>query len=624
MAAKVINLYYDLDRRNWYQGSAANSAPQAQPIVIGQTDTIDWVIRFVKDALVYELPGTPAMTLGFKARGSYSASYLLQTTSYVKTGTTTSTKYTFSLDTASSELTTYLASITEPDNYVAMQITDTVNDFTTLPALDVRPLASYQVTGAAPTSANGTLVVAAGKTATINNTVTLTGTDGTTYDLAAIVAGGVSSVAQSFTGGIISVAGSPITTSGTLALTVAGTSGGIPYFSSATTWATSAALAAGAIVIGGGAGAAPTSTTSPNIGTATGTSLAITGNLGTNGENSQIYATGTNGFILTSGANGTIGTLGSDATISTQGANAAIITLGASATISTQGASAHISTTNAAAYIQSRSTFKLYDGTYITTLSHAPTANRAIALPDAAGTLLIGDEMMTAAQAGLTYHWDPVDYDDTTGTWTAAIGATDFVQATATNRPAEAATGINSLPAVLFDGVDNFLSIANFTLGIDCAFFFVWKQNHAGADTGNFCMEHGAAIASNDGVWIQGMYYQTQMRRAATNIFTIISNNGVRVEKMSTLPRIGAVIYRSGIPTVWVDGLQLSLSAQAFSATFTATDATATLYLGALTAATVSWSKGWLGEFAIKNGQMTNRAAMAYMRYLGNKYGVVF
>lgn len=73
--------------------------------------------------------------------------------------------------------------------------------------------------------------------------------------------GTVTSVAQSFTGGLISVGGSPITTSGTLALTVAGTSGGVPYFSSTSTWASSAALAANAIVIGGGAGAAPSTTT---------------------------------------------------------------------------------------------------------------------------------------------------------------------------------------------------------------------------------------------------------------------------------------------------------------------------------------------------------------------------
>jgi hypothetical protein len=70
--------------------------------------------------------------------------------------------------------------------------------------------------------------------------------------------GTVTSVAQSFTGGIVSVAGSPITGSGTLALTVAGTSGGVPYFSSSSAWASSGALAQYGLVLGGGAGAAPT------------------------------------------------------------------------------------------------------------------------------------------------------------------------------------------------------------------------------------------------------------------------------------------------------------------------------------------------------------------------------
>jgi len=56
--------------------------------------------------------------------------------------------------------------------------------------------------------------------------------------------GTVTSVAQTFTGGLISVSGSPITTSGTLALTVAGTSGGIPYFTGASAWASSGTLAA--------------------------------------------------------------------------------------------------------------------------------------------------------------------------------------------------------------------------------------------------------------------------------------------------------------------------------------------------------------------------------------------
>lgn len=96
--------------------------------------------------------------------------------------------------------------------------------------------------------------------------------------------GSVTSVAQSFTGGLISVSGSPITTSGTLALTVAGTSGGVPYFSSASTWASSAALAANALVVGGGAGAAPaTITTGTGVVTALGVNTGSAGAFVVNG-----------------------------------------------------------------------------------------------------------------------------------------------------------------------------------------------------------------------------------------------------------------------------------------------------------------------------------------------------
>ena len=101
--------------------------------------------------------------------------------------------------------------------------------------------------------------------------------------------GTVTSVAQTFTGGLISVGGSPVTTSGTLALTVAGTSGGIPYFSSGSTWASSGALTANALVIGGGAGAAPSTTT-----TGTGVLTALAVNVGSAGA-----------FVVNGGALGT-------------------------------------------------------------------------------------------------------------------------------------------------------------------------------------------------------------------------------------------------------------------------------------------------------------------------------
>jgi len=101
--------------------------------------------------------------------------------------------------------------------------------------------------------------------------------------------GTVTSIAQTFTGGIISVSGSPITTNGTLALTVAGTSGGIPYFTSTTAWASSALLSANALMVGGGAGVAPSTVT-----TGTGVVTALGVNTGTAGA-----------FVVNGGALGT-------------------------------------------------------------------------------------------------------------------------------------------------------------------------------------------------------------------------------------------------------------------------------------------------------------------------------
>lgn len=113
--------------------------------------------------------------------------------------------------------------------------------------------------------------------------------------------GGVTSVGQSFTGGLISVSGSPITTSGTLALTVAGTSGGIPYFSSSSAWASSAALAANSLVIGGGAGVAPsTVTTGSGVLTALGIAHDTSGGICTVGGGG---CTGSGALTVTDGTN---------------------------------------------------------------------------------------------------------------------------------------------------------------------------------------------------------------------------------------------------------------------------------------------------------------------------------
>ena len=124
----------------------------------------------------------------------------------------------------------------------------------------------------------------------------------------ALVAADIPSLAYvtsvSFTGGLISVA----TATTTPALTVAGTSGGVVYFSSASTWASSAALAANALVVGGGAGVAPNTVT-----TGTGVVTALGVNTGSAG------AFVVNGGALGTPSSGTVTNLTGTASINING-----------------------------------------------------------------------------------------------------------------------------------------------------------------------------------------------------------------------------------------------------------------------------------------------------------------
>lgn len=158
-------------------------------------------------------------------------------------------------------------------------------------AINFTPISLYYSTTASTAPSAGNLVAGELALNTTDEKLYFKNTAGAVKLLASSdgATGTVSSVAQTFTGGIVSVAGSPVTTSGTLALTVAGTSGGVPYFSSSSTWASSAALAANALVIGGGAGAAPATTT-----TGTGVVTALGVNTGSAGA-----------FVVNGGALGT-------------------------------------------------------------------------------------------------------------------------------------------------------------------------------------------------------------------------------------------------------------------------------------------------------------------------------
>ena len=178
--------------------------------------------------------------------------------------------------------------------------------------------------------------------------------------------------------------------------------------------------------------------TTPN--TIAGTTGTFSGDLITTGTSAQIY---------TSGAAAYLATYGAAAHIYTDGANAQIYTSGTFASISTGGSSAHISTGGSGAYIQTRSTFRLNGGTYVTTLSHAATANRAIALPDDSGTLALTTDITGGTLAGsfttLTASATTSLLLGTAGSAVGNIGFRNATSGTTTLAPATGALGTGTV-----------------------------------------------------------------------------------------------------------------------------------------------------------------------------------
>ncbi len=115
---------------------------------------------------------------------------------------------------------------------------------------------------------------------------------GTTWKPCSAATGTGTVTSVGFTGGLISVA----TATTMPAFTIAGTSGGVPYFNSATTWATSAALTANLPVIGGGAGAAPA------VGSRTGNTTQFATSTGSQTANAFVTIDASGNHVATSPA----------------------------------------------------------------------------------------------------------------------------------------------------------------------------------------------------------------------------------------------------------------------------------------------------------------------------------
>jgi hypothetical protein len=167
-SAIVKTLYFDLDKLAWTLTAGGNAL--LQPLTIGQNDTIDFNVQFIKGGVAQTLTA-PAWSAGIKVLNGFSNSYVVQ----FGAPTGTPPTYTFTGTISSTELSAALLT----DVQFALEFRDSTNGIVTLPALTLNIAASYTITGTTPTSANGTLNVAAGKTVTFPNTLTFPSAAGT-------------------------------------------------------------------------------------------------------------------------------------------------------------------------------------------------------------------------------------------------------------------------------------------------------------------------------------------------------------------------------------------------------------------------------------------------------------
>lgn len=301
----IIDLYYDFVRLNWL--TAVGGVAIQPALVIGQSMTIDFRVRFINSSGVTYNPTNATWTMGMKRINDVDGPWLVQSSTGVRGGSGADLYTTFTLAMSSSELDTYLTEVDSVTNYAAFSIANTTDDFVTLPALTFTILPDYTLSGASPTDANGHLIVAAGKTFTVSQTFAMPTDNGTngyllktngngvgTWVVDGNSGGTVTNVSVTTANGVSGTVANP-TASAAITITLGAitpTTGAFSSTTASTTTTTGAVTVAGGLGVAGRAnfgGALATGTVSTTIGTVT------------------FYGTGTGSILLTPPA-GNLGT----------------------------------------------------------------------------------------------------------------------------------------------------------------------------------------------------------------------------------------------------------------------------------------------------------------------------
>ena len=274
------------------------------PLNLTEGNTIDFVFRLSNNGVLFTPALTPVWIFGIKDADTPNGSFLIQ----VNSATSASGVYTFVVELASAELQAWLATATS-QSYAAIQITDSANDIATGPLLcQIEP--NQNDSGTTPTSANGTLNVAATKTVTFPLSLTFPSAAGTNgFQLSTDGAGALTWTAA---GGVTDTDKGDITVSNSGAQwTIDNDVVTLAKLAHMATARVVGRTTAGTgtpelLTISGTGSVAMTNTptlVTPVLGAATGTSISVLDGVSVTGADGYLEAVGVNGFIEAIGTN---------------------------------------------------------------------------------------------------------------------------------------------------------------------------------------------------------------------------------------------------------------------------------------------------------------------------------
>ena len=204
--------------------------------------------------------------------------------------------------------------------------------------------------------------------------------------------------------------------------------------------------------------------------------------------------------------------------------------------------------------------------------------------------------------------------DDAMSTWADQSGSgSDATQGTAANQPSYQTAEANALPAVQFDGTNDWMSASGTDVQFGNTSEFtitaVVKQNGAGADgTGGTIL--GSYSGGNGFLFYiyassTGVYWQSNGSGFSTGVALSAGWHILTFQRTST----SDVIY--------VDGAQAALRARG-----TLAASGAALYLGRYSASDSQYWKGWTGEMLVCNTTLPRCQMFGIELYLARKYGL--